>query len=154
MNSNLSHQTGLESRGPAELLDHPATAFLCSTRCPGNKVLEAYDWARNQCDQAGTIISGFHTPVEKDVLAILTRRGAHIIWAVARDLPQRIPKQLQPAFAQNRLLIVSPFKKGQPSRPTKASCAQRNRFVLSWTPHHYIPNVAPGSALAADIELT
>ena len=134
------------------MLDRPATAFLCSTRCPGDKVLEAYDWARRQCDEAGTVISGFHTPVETDVLAILARRGAHILWVPARDLPKRIPKGLQPAFEEGRFLILSPFAPGQPSRPTKASCSERNRFVLTWTPTHYIPHLAPGSSLAADVE--
>jgi len=52
-------------RGPFSLLDAPATAFLCSTRCPAVKVAEAYDWARIQCNEGATVISGFHTPVEK-----------------------------------------------------------------------------------------
>lgn len=138
-------------RGPAALLDLPATAFLCSTRCPGDKVLEAYDWARRQCDEGGTVISGFHTPVEKDVLAILARRGATLLWVPARDLPKRISPALRPAFEEERLVILSPFPPGQPSRPTRASCAIRNRFVLAWTPNHYIPHVAPGSSLAEDL---
>ncbi len=139
------------SRGSAALLDRPVTAFLCSTHCPGDKVLEAYDWARRQCDEGGTVISGFHTPVEKDVLAILARRGANILWVPARDLPKRIPTDLQSAFQEERLVILSPFAPGQPSRPTKASCSLRNRFVLHWTPDHYIPHVAPGSSLATDL---
>lgn len=137
--------------GPAALLDLPVTAFLCSTRCPGDKVLESYDWARRQCDAGGAVISGFHTPVEKDVLAILARRGANLLWVPARDLPKRIPTALQPAFDEGRLVILSPFPPGQPSRPTKVSCSLRNRFVLHWTPDHYIPHVAPGSSLAADL---
>lgn len=33
---------GFHHREPAELLELPATAFLCSTRCPGDKILAAY----------------------------------------------------------------------------------------------------------------
>lgn len=149
---SLDLQPRFDFRGPPELLSRPVTAFLCSTRCPGDKVLEAYDWARRQCDEGGAVISGFHTPVEKDVLAILARRGAHILWVPARDLPKRIPKALQPAFEEGRLVILSPFPSGQPSRPTKASCSLRNRFILNWTTDHYIPHVAPGSSLAADLK--
>ncbi len=138
-------------RGPLALLDHPATAFLCSTRCPGDKILEAYDWARRQCDEGGTVISGFHTPVEKDVLAILARRGANILLATARDLPKTTPKELQPAAAEGRLLILSPFAYGHPSRPTRESCSARNRFVLGFTTSRFIPHADPGSSLWSDL---
>jgi len=134
-------------RGPIALLENPATAFLCSTRCPGDKVLEAYEWARRQCDTGGTVISGFHTPVEKDVLAILARRGANIIWVPARDLPKHIPMDLQPAFDEGRLALFSPFSPGQHSRPTRASCAARNRFVVGQAHSRYIPHIAAGSSL-------
>jgi hypothetical protein len=138
-------------RGPIALLENPATAFLCSTRCPGDKVLEAYEWARRQCDTGGTVISGFHTPVEKDVLAILARRGANIILASARDLPKTVPKELKPAWEENRLMILSPFGYGQVTRPSKDSCSKRNRFVLGFTPQRTIPHIATGSSLALDI---
>lgn len=136
------------SRGNEALGALPATAFLCSTRCPGEKVLEFYAWARGQCDAGGVVISGFHSPVEKDVLAILTRRGAKMIWVTARDLPKTTPKQLQPALAEGRLLIVSPFLPGQPSRPTKESCHRRNQFVLSHAASQ-IGYAHPASSLAS-----
>lgn len=143
--------SNLHATGNLALLDQPATAFLCSTQCPGDKILEAYDWARRQCDEGGTVISGFHTPVEKDVLAILARRGAHIIWAPARDLPKTLDATFKIPLAEGRLLILSPFPYGKPSRPTKESCSTRNRFVVSRTTKLYIPNVAEGSSLAADL---
>lgn len=138
-------------RGDLGLLDFSPTVFLCSTRCPGDKVLEIYTWARRQCDEGGTVISGFHTPVEKDVLAILARRGAKIIWAPARDLPKTTPPVLRSAEAEGRLLIVTPFEDGKPSRPTKASCSIRNRFVLRLAVTEYVPHLAEGSALLDDI---
>lgn len=138
-------------RGNLTLLDRMPTAFLCSTRCPGDKVLEIYAWARRQCDEGGTVISGFHTPVEKDVLAILARRGAKIIWAPARDLPKTTPPLLQSAEAEGRLLVVTPFEDGKPSRPTKASCSIRNRFVLAFSRIQFLPHVAEGSSLANDV---
>lgn len=148
-----SHNTrpAFHYRGNPALLDIPATAFLCSTRCPGDKVLEIYAWARRQCDEGGAVISGFHTPVEKDVLAILARRGAKIIWAPARDIPKTTPHLLRSAEAEGRLLVVTPFEDGKPSRPTKASCSIRNRFVLTFSSTQFLPHVAEGSSLANDI---
>lgn len=136
-------------RGPVSLLEKPATAFLCSTQCPADKILKAYEWARLQCDEGGTVISGFHTPVEKDVLAILARRGANIIWVPARDLPKTLPKELMPAWEAQRLMILSPFDYGE-SRPSKATCSRRNRFILEFTSQHFLSHVSENSALAAD----
>ncbi len=138
-------------RGPLSLLDTPATAFLCSTQCPGDTILEAYAWARCQCDERATVMSGFHTPVEQDVLAILARRDARIIWVPARDLPKKIPAELTQAAAEQRLLILSPFDYGRPDRPTRESCSQRNQFIIRMNPRRYIAHAASSSALAADI---
>jgi hypothetical protein len=140
-------------RGPISILDAPATAFFCSTQCPGEAVLEAYTWARQQCDEGSAVISGFHTPVEQDVLAILARRKARIIWVPARDLPKKLPQVMERPFAENRLLILSPFSYGQPSRATKESCAQRNRFIARRSRQHYLAHVAEGSSLSADLKL-
>lgn len=144
--------THLHATGNFALLDEAATVFLCSTQCPGDKILEAYDWARGQCDEGGTVISGFHTPVERDVLEILARRGANIIWVPGRDLPKTLDFAFKVPMDEKRLLILSPFPYGKPSRPTKETCSLRNRFVLGWTPRRFIPHVAPGSTLAADLE--
>lgn len=142
----------LHASGNFRLLDQAATAFLCSTQCPGDKILEAYEWARRQCDEGCTVISGFHTPIEKDVLAILARRGANIIWVPGRDLPKTIDAVFKAPFDENRLLILSPFAYGKPARPTKESCSLRNRFILSRAAERYIPNAAKDSSLAADLE--
>jgi hypothetical protein len=144
--------TRLHASGNLSLLDEPATAFLCSTKCPGDKILEAYEWARHQCDSGGTVISGFHTPVEKDVLAILLRRGANIILTAARDLPKTVPKELKPAWEENRLMILSPFGYGQITRPSRESCSLRNRFVLGYTKERYIPHIAEDSSLSNDVD--
>jgi hypothetical protein len=98
------------------------------------------------------VISGFHTPVERDILEILARRGANIIWVPGRDLPKTLDFAFKIPMDENRLLILTPFAYSKPSRPTKESCSLRNRFVLGWTTQRFIPHVAPGSTLAADLE--
>ena len=55
---------------------------------------------------------------------------------------------------ENRLLILSPFPYGHPSRPSKESCAECNRFVLRQAGTHYIPHVDSGSSLTGDIDAT
>ena len=144
--------TRVHVSGNLTLLEQPATAFLCSTKCPGDKILEAYEWARRQCDSGGTVISGFHTPVEKDVFAILLRRGANILWMQARDLPKTLPHECKPARDEGRLTILSPFNYGKITRPSRESCSLRNRFVLEMAKATYIPHVAEESSLVQDIE--
>ena len=141
----------LHASGNLSLLDLPATAFFCSSECPGEKILQAHQWARHQCDTGGTVISGFHTPVEEGVLDILAGRGANIIWVPGRDLPMTISAAFKKPTDENRLLILSPFHYGKPSRPSKLSCSLRNRFILGRTAHHFIPHAATGSSLASDI---
>ena len=98
-------------------------------------MLDAYAWARTQCDTGGTVMSGFHSPVERDVCAILARRGANLILVPGRDLPKIIPAPDRALLAAGRLLIASPFDYGQPSRPDRASCQRRNEWVMERGAH-------------------
>ena len=56
--------------GNQELLQAQKLALFCSRKCPGNLILKAYDLARSLRDAGTTVISGFHTPVEKECLRI------------------------------------------------------------------------------------
>jgi hypothetical protein len=98
------------------------------------------------------VISGFHTPVEKDVLAILARRGANLIWVPGRDIPKTLDAAFALPFDGKRLLILSPFHYGKPTRRTKESCSIRNRFVLRFAKSRCIPHVALDSSLPTDLE--
>lgn len=68
-----------------------------------------------------------------------------------RDLPRNLDIALRQPEDEGRLLVLSPFTYGKPSRPGKDSCAQRNRFVLTRATDRVIPHVAPGSSLADDL---
>ena len=55
--------------GNADLLKRHKEGLLCSRKCPADKILEAYDrfktWAS---DPKITVVSGFHSSVEKECL--------------------------------------------------------------------------------------
>jgi hypothetical protein len=53
---------------------------------------------------------------------------------------------------ERHLLVLSPFAYSKPSRPTRASSSERNRFVLGFARGHYLPHVEPGSGLEGDIK--
>src|SRR5947208_16948455 len=62
--------SAIDSRG---ILSKPMLAFFCSERCPGDLIVTACDLATKLRDAAVPVISGFHSPVEKECLRILLR---------------------------------------------------------------------------------
>ena len=77
----------LSALGNLDFLAHPKTALLGSARCPGDAILRAYDQAAKWRDGGRCIISGFHSPVEKECLRILLRGSQPIIICPTRSLP-------------------------------------------------------------------
>lgn len=138
--------------GDPSLLDSGPVAFFCSTHCDGDAVLQAYAWAREQCDLGTTVISSFHTPIEKDVYAILARRGAKIMHCYASRLPSKRPSPQQKTLIEvGRLLLLAPASCARLSRPTKASCSLRNRFVSEKATCIYTAYIHLDSALTNDL---
>ena len=79
------------------------------TKCPVSIILKSYDWAIEQRDNGNCVISGFHSKIEKDVFFYLLKGTQPIILILARGLKKRYPPEIKTAFANNRLLIISPF---------------------------------------------
>ncbi len=94
-------------------------------------ILKTQDWANVRGPDDTPVISGFHTPVERDVLRILLRGGAPVIQVLARALDgARLPAALRSAEKEGRALIISPF--AATVRQTTARTAEkRNRHILT-----------------------
>ncbi len=128
--------------GNADLLSRTKIGLLCSRKCPADKILEAYDrfkeWASNP---EITVISGFHSPVEKECLRLLLKGQANLILCPAREIERlRIPADWKPALEANRMLIFSPFTE---KRADARTIARRNQLVVSLSKNLYIPYVTP-----------
>lgn len=134
-------------------LSQPKTALFCSVRCPGDKILAAYDSARKLRDDGVTVASGFHSPVEKECLRILLRGKQPIIICLARAIEKiRIPADWRGALDTNRLLLLSPFEK-RPRRPTIESSQQRNELVAALSDEILIIHAEPGGSIERISEL-
>lgn len=132
----------IDARGPVNLLSTSKTALFCSAHSPGDAILRAHDAARRMRDEGVTVISGFHSPIEKECLQILLRGKQPIIVCPARDMhAMRIPIEYRPAFDAARVLFLSPFA-GLVRRVTKESAAQRNEFVAALADNAFIPHVS------------
>ena len=132
--------------GNASLLDQYKIGLLCSRKCPADKILEAYDqfkeWAANP---EITIISSFHSLVEKECLRLLLKGKANIILCPAREIEHmRISKDWETILDSDRMLILSPFTEKRADRRT---AQERNQLVLQLADTLYVPFATPGGAL-------
>lgn len=127
-------------------------AFFCSSKCPGNLILDTYDLARELRDASVTLIGGFHSPMEKECLDLLVRGTRPIIICPARSIDRmRIPKLWKAPLADGRLLVISPFVDHRP-RVTMELAEQRNRFVSRLADEVFIAHAAAGSKTLAFCE--
>ena len=137
----------LSPLGNLDLLAPPKTALFCSARCPGSAILRAYDQAAQWRDAGRCIISGFHSPVEKECLRILLRGTQPIILCPARALPKRIPPEWQAALDAGRLLLLSAFPESE-TRITTDLARRRNEFVAALADEVIIIHATPGGHVA------
>ncbi|HEY5704739.1 MAG TPA: hypothetical protein VIS96_04115 [Terrimicrobiaceae bacterium] len=136
------------THGNAALLSEPLEALLCSNACPGAKILEAMDLAKLWRRENRAVISGFHTPVERECLRIFLRGPQPIVICPARGLdPFQLPPDWTSKFQRDELLIVSPFP-ASVRRPTKETAELRTRLVFDLATNRTIIHVAPGGLLA------
>lgn len=139
--------------GSAVLLARQPIAYFCSQSCPGDVILKAQDWANTRGPEDAPVISGFHTQVERDVLRILLRGKAPVIYTLARAVEgARLPAALRKAEKEGRALILSPFA-ASVKRTTSITAGQRNRYILSQASSAMFAHASNGGkteALAAE----
>lgn len=134
--------------GPAAPLSGPLTALLCSKQAPGATILKTFDQAAAWRDAGRCVISGFHSPLERQCLDILLRGKQPIVMALARGLGVlRLPDAQRKALDDGRLTIVSPFPVTE-KRVTADLARQRNRFVAALADEVVFAYIAPGSSLS------
>ena len=131
--------------GNPEILSQPLLALFCSSRCPGAIILKTYDVVRSLRDSGVTVVSGFHSPIEKECLRLLLRGAQPIVICPARSIERmRMPSEWRAPLAAGRLLILSPFDAKHP-RVTAETAQYRNRFAAALATRILIPYAAPGS---------
>lgn len=134
----------LVALGNIPLLANRKIALFCSVRTPGDAILRAHDAARRLRDEGVTVISGFHSPIEKECLRILLRGKQPLIICPARAIEtMRIPSECRAAFEAGRLLFLSPFAK-KPKRVTKESALRRNEVVAALADEVFIAQITLG----------
>src|SRR5437667_3205491 len=137
----------LWSHGNAALLEQDLNGLLCSKACPGAKIIEAMDLAQRWRAENRAVISGFHTPVEKQCLRIFLRGPQSIVICPARGIdPFQLSADWQPKFERGELLILSPFDYSI-RRPTKETAEIRNTLVVDLATIITVIYASPGGHL-------
>jgi len=115
--------------GNLDILKLPKVAFLSSRQISSEAILKCFDWATEQRDNGICVMSGFHSPLEKDVLHFLLKGTQPVILVLGRSLYKQIPKEFQKPLNENRLLIVSLVAQTI-HRHSIQSTLIRNRYII------------------------
>jgi len=137
--------------GNKKLLNTKPIALFCSVKCPGDKILQTYDQCVKWRKEGQSIISGFHSPMEKECLRILLKGEQPIIISPARGIWKRIPKEWQSHIDKGRLLIISIFPESV-KRMTTQTAIERNQFIIDLSESAFFSYAEPGSKMEALIE--
>ncbi|WP_417237072.1 MULTISPECIES: DNA-binding protein [Flavobacteriaceae] len=119
----------MEYLGNKNILKHNKTGFLCSQKFPAEVVLKSYDWAKQQRTIGNCIVCGNHSQLEKDVFQILLKGKQPLILVLARGMKTRWEPEIEKAISENRLLVISPFKKDT-KRVTRKTASFRNQKII------------------------
>jgi predicted Rossmann fold nucleotide-binding protein DprA/Smf involved in DNA uptake len=137
--------------GETALLREPLLGLIASRECPGYVLLETLDHVPQWVKAGRVIVSGFHSPLEQQVLRSVLRRKGRVIKVLARGLKPdgdgpRLPPEEAAALREGRFLLISSFGPAV-TRTTRATSLQRNRFVLALSEQILVPYVSSGSPM-------
>ena len=139
----------ITATGNLDILSHNSTSLFCSTKCPGDLIVKTYDIAQILRDAGMTVISGFHSPMERECLTILLRGAQPVIVCPARSINNmRINKEYKKPLKDGRLLFLSPFDENQ-RRISAKSSHYRNLFVAAMSAAIFVAHAGPSSKTEA-----
>ena len=117
--------------GSKQLLNLHKIGFIASRHASTLDVIPTLDWAveiSKSTDVA--VVSGFQSPLEKDVMKFLLRGVCPIIIVLARGMYRKLPEALQTPMDQQRLLIIS-NESDNTTRVSEITAHKRNEYVIS-----------------------
>lgn len=131
--------------GETALLSEPLLGLISSRECPGHILIETLERVPQWVQADRVVISGFHAPLEQQVLRSLLRREGRAVKVLARGVMDYRPTvEEQEPLAQGRLLILSALPP-KTKRTTRETALQRNHLVRQLSAEVCTPYIAPGS---------
>lgn len=135
--------------GETALLAEPLLGLIASRECPGHVLLETLDRVPEWVKAGRVIVSGFHSPLEQQVLRSALRRKGRVVKVLARGMTDYRPTQEErEPLAAGRMLVITACPP-EVRRTTRETSLARNRLVLALASEMVAPFVAADSPLAA-----
>ena len=136
--------------GNLALLERPKVGFLASRRILPEAVMACLDWATRMRDEGVCVMSGFQSPLEKEVLNVLLKGASPLILVLARRMweERHIPSVFRKPLKEGRLLIVSPVAQ-RVVRVDSHSAEVRNRYILETAERVVVGSCSPNGNLDA-----
>ncbi|GHV42944.1 hypothetical protein FACS1894187_25340 [Synergistales bacterium] len=138
----------LTGMGNAALLDEPLLAVIASRACPGNVLSKTVEQVPEWVKAGYVIISGFHSPLEQQVLHSVLRRCGRAVKVLARGMTDlfRPTQEERKALVTGNMLIITALPLAA-CRITRAAALGRNRLVFAIAEERCVPYIEEGSPL-------
>lgn len=137
----------MEQLGNTSLLVRKKIGFFAANKIASLSVLPTLDWASGVASRQDiTVVSGFHSKMEREVLEFLLKGRCGIICVLARSIYKKIPPKFLDAYNADRILFISPLKTSA-TRPSRQLCQQRNEYVAFISDELVFSSLTPESSL-------
>jgi predicted Rossmann fold nucleotide-binding protein DprA/Smf involved in DNA uptake len=135
----------ISALGNLDILKQSKLAIFCSAECPAELILQTHNLIETALAPGVTVMSGFHSPGERECLSIFLRGIQPIIICPARSLTKmRIRTQFKNPLDEGRLLFLSCFRSHR-HRSDVHMALSRNRFVAAIADRILVLYAAPAS---------
>lgn len=137
----------METLGNDLLLARTKIGYFASSKIASLSVLPTLDWATDVAKRDDvSIVSGFHSRLEREVLDILLRGRCGIICVLARPIYKVIPAKYCDAFADGRVLFIS-HNSSKSTMTSRRLCRLRNEYIASICDEIVFSSLSPDSSL-------
>jgi hypothetical protein len=144
--------TEIQHVGDVGLLNSQLLAIFSSAKCPASLILKAHNYAKEIRDGEMGVISGFHSPAEREILEVLLNGKCPIVVVLGRRLKNaRIPVKWKTEIEKGRMLVISPFKEYQ-KYITKEVSLKCNDLAARIAGHVLIVHASEGGGLQGQVE--
>ncbi len=128
-----------ECVGNTQLLERRKIGFMAPSHVAPLSVIPTLDWAVSQSSREDiSVMSGFSSKTERDVLSFLQKGKCGIILVLARRHYTKLSDEWNSLLATGRLLIISTTSV---SRQSRQSAFLRNQYICERCDELYMPSV-------------
>ena len=140
----------LDGCGNADLLSNSLTAFFASRVCPALAIRAGLAWTLEQVHAGGTVVGGFHSPLERSVLNLLMEARNPVVAVLAREVASaRLPVGWRVAIQQGHMAVVSQAVGRRHLDHDRST--SRNDLVVRLADRIVVAHVSESGSLAAQV---